>query len=218
MHTLRPISRVFQRIANMVDRFSTQPGRFKPGTLIFQLTLLTCLSLCYPLQSICSSNQKASENELKAVYLYNFLQFVQWPSPLGGWSKGNAKIIGVVGDSPFGTALAELQITVNKNVTNPIKVIYYGQYHEDMNLRGCHLLFVSESEKQHIGKIMSNVKGAPVLTVSDVDDFISSGGMIALVREKGKIRWMINRGMTDKAGLRLSAQLLSIALTVVDKP
>lgn len=218
MHTFRSISRIYERVVSLIARLSTQPGRFKPGIIIFQLILLTCLSFCYPPQSICSSRQKASENELKAVYLYNFLQFVQWPSLLGGWSKGNAKIIGVVGESPFGTALEELQITANKNVTNPIKVIYYGQYHEEMNLRGCHLLFVSESEKQHIGKIMSNVKGAPVLTVSDVDDFISSGGMIALVREKGNIRWMINRGLTDKAGLRLSAQLLSIALTVVDKP
>jgi len=218
MRTFRPIRHIIQYTTGLVSGFGTRFGRFKPGNIIFQIILFTCLFLCYPPQSICSARQKASENELKAVYLYNFLQFVQWPSEQAGWSKDNAKIIGVVGDSPFGTALAELQINVNKNVANPIRVIYYGRYHEEINLNACHLLFVSESEKQHIGKIMSAVKGSPVLTVSDVDDFISSGGMIALVREKGKIRWMINRGLTDKAGLRLSSQLLSIALRVVNKP
>ncbi|MDD2853715.1 MAG: YfiR family protein [Desulfuromonadaceae bacterium] len=218
MRTSRPIRHIIPYITGLVTRFGTRSGRFRPGDIVFLLILFTCLSLCYPPQSSCSARQKASENELKAVYLYNFLQFVQWPSEQGRWSKDNAKIIGVVGDSPFGTALAELQINVNQKVTNPIRVIYYGRYHEDMNLNACHLLFVSESEKQHIGKIMSAVKGSPVLTVSDVDDFISSGGMIALVRENGKIRWMINRGLTDKAGLRLSSQLLSIALRVVNIP
>lgn len=130
----------------------------------------------------------------------------------------NAKIIGVIGDSPFEAALTELQISVNRSATNPVRVIYYGSYREELNLSTCHLLYVCESEKRHLKQIIAGVKGAPVLTVSDMDGFLSSGGMIALVREKGKIRWMINRGMTDRAGLRLSSQLLSIAAGVVDKP
>jgi hypothetical protein len=62
------------------------------------------------------------------------------------------------------------------------------------------------------------LEAAPVLTVSETNDFIDSGGMIALVRNRDRIRWEINRSSAESAGLRLSAQLLSMAVKVVEKP
>lgn len=160
----------------------------------------------------------AKEYELKAVYLYNFLQFVQWPETKRQLSRDGAMIIGIVGESPFGSALEELQANVRKSGMKPVRIIYFGQYEEDMNVDACHLLFVSSSEKRNFSKIISSLKGSPVLTVSDAEDFLSSGGMINLVRSHGKIRWTINRPAADRAGLRFSAQLLSIAVKVVEAP
>lgn len=159
---------------------------------------------------------QAQEYELKAVYLYNFTQFVQWPESKRPSADG-AMVIGIVGESPFGDALKKLQENVRKNGMKSIRIVNYGQYREGIDIDACHLLFVSASEKKNFKKIIADLKDAPVLTVADTGSFLSAGGMIDLVQSKGKIRWMINRIAANRAGLRLSAQLLSIAIKVMDE-
>ena len=158
-----------------------------------------------------------SEYELKAVYLYNFLQFIQWPEASRDIAKDGSLVIGIVGDSPFGTALEALQSDVRTNGLKPIKIINYGPYRDDMNLRTCQLLFISSTEKRNFTRIIAGLRGAPVLTVAETEGFVSSGGMIGLINSKGKIRWVINRTQTDKAGLKLNSQLLNIAAKVIEE-
>jgi hypothetical protein len=157
----------------------------------------------------------AQEYELKAVYLYNFLQFIQWPESQRMLSKDGAMVIGIVGESPFGKAFEELQATIGKSGKKPVRVIYYGAYREGLNMRNCHILFVSASEKKNFAKIIADLGGSPVLTVADTEGFLSAGGMIELVKDRGKIRWTINRAQADEAGLRFSSQLLTLAIKVV---
>ena len=45
---------------------------------------------------------------------------------------------------------------------------------------------------------------------------IHAGGVIGLVRQSGRLRFEVNRGVAQSAGLRLSADLLSLAMTVFD--
>ena len=201
-----------------------KPGRrFIPlcfGKLGYTFTLFFLLVpfvWAVPMQQVSYGEQQAAqEYELKAVYLYNFLQFVQWPASQRLLSKDGSMVIGIVGDSPFGDAFEELQTTIRKSGTKPVRVIRYGRYREDMDMTNCHILFVSASEKKNFAKIVSDLKDAPVLTVADTSNFLSSGGMISLVRSEGKIRWMINRAQAEKAGLRFSAQLLTLAVKVVE--
>ena len=167
------------------------------------------------MQQVSYGEQPAAQQyELKAVYLYNFLQFVQWPESQRLLSKDGAMVIGIVGDSPFGKAFEELQATIRKSGTKPVRVIQYGSYHEGLDMKNCHILFASSSEKKNFAKIVADLRGAPVLTVADTENFLSSGGMINLVKSQGKIRWMINRAHAEKAGLRFSSQLLALAVRV----
>ena len=39
------------------------------------------------------------------------------------------------------------------------------------NLRACHILFISESEKKSLPAILAALNGASVLTVADMDNF-----------------------------------------------
>jgi len=156
------------------------------------------------------------EYELKAVYLYNFLQFVQWPETRRAAVKDGAMVIGIVGDSPFGEALAALQADVRRSGMRPVRIIEYGPYQEQMDFSECHLLFVGLSEKGNFRRIIARLKDSPVLTVADSENFVAAGGMISLVQNGGKIRWIINRAAADRAGLRFSAQLLSIAVRVIE--
>ena len=202
---------------------SLKPGKqYGPlcfGKLAYIFTIFFLLGsfvLAVPMQQASYGEQQvAQEYELKAVYLYNFLQFVQWPEAQRLLSKDGAMVIGIVGDSPFGEAFEALQATIRKSGMKPVRVIHYGSYSEGLDMRNCHILFVSASEKKNFAKIVADLRGVPVLTVADTENFLSSGGMINLVRSQGKIRWMINRAQADKAGLRFSAQLLTLAVKVV---
>lgn len=174
--------------------------------------LLLSLAWGAPLPQASPGDQKAEEYDLKAVYLYNFLQFVQWPEA----RRDATLVIGVVGETPLARALETLQGSLEKGGKRPIRVVRFGVYRAGLDLGSCHLLFLAPSEQQEFGKILAELSGAPVLTVADGGDFLEAGGMIALTVSRGKLRWMINRPPADRAGLRFNAQMLRLAIKVVE--
>ena len=64
---------------------------------------------------------------------------------------------------------------------------------------------------------MAALRGQPVLTVSDIGNFAESGGMIGFVTDDNKVKVEVNAKAITSAGLRVDAQLLEIAVKVIDK-
>ena len=58
------------------------------------------------------------------------------------------------------------------------------------------------------------VRGLPVLTVGDSEAFWNAGGIIAFHVSENRMRFRINLGVAEKAGLKISSQLLALASTV----
>jgi hypothetical protein len=50
-----------------------------------------------------------------------------------------------------------------------------------------------------------------VLTVGETVRFLREGGMVRLFHEDNRVRFQIDAGTAHKAGLRVHAQLLSLA-------
>ena len=59
---------------------------------------------------------------------------------------------------------------------------------------------------------------APVLTVSDIPDFVKRGGMVQFVLDGNHVRFEINIAAAQRAGLTLSSELLKIARAVRRTP
>jgi hypothetical protein len=145
----------------------------------------------------------ASEYELKAVFLFNFAQFVTWPAD--AFVDAHAPlVIGVLGENPFGAALEEVVRgeTVNGR---PIVVQHYRGVEE---IRACHILFVSDSERARLPRIVPSLAGRSILTVGDVEDFVRRGGMIRFVAENRRLHLRINLEAARAAHLTLSSKLL----------
>jgi hypothetical protein len=159
--------------------------------------------------------ESPTEYELKAIYLYNFIQFVQWPRDKCPASGGSPREIGILGDSAFEPVLRALQEKLETKDQH-LTLTFYGPYREGMNLSNCCLLFINASEKQNLAHILDSLKNKPVLTVADSEGFADRGVMITLVSHRNKIRWAINREPVERAGLRLSAKLLDIAVKVIN--
>jgi len=171
------------------------------------LVLLACAHVLTPSNG--HAQDSASEYQVKAAYLFNFLKFVQWPAD--AFQDPLAPIvIGIMGDDPFGEALP--QVVVGKTVQGRDLVIR--KYHAGEDLRGSHILFISASEKKKLPQLLASLHGSSVLTVADMDHFVESGGMIQLLIEDRRVRFAIDVGTASRARLKISSKLLSLARTV----
>jgi hypothetical protein len=173
---------------------------------LLPILIVSSLALAFPCR--CAA-QQASEYEIKAVYLYNFLHFITGPS-----LKSDSLVIGIVGDDPFGKAFREVEDTAVKGTAQKLLIKRFGKYREGEDLSGCDILFISGSEKGNFEKITGAVKSKPVLTVADSPGFLARGGMINLVMISDKVRWEMNRTRIEAAGLKLASQLLQSAVKV----
>jgi hypothetical protein len=148
----------------------------------------------------------ATEYQVKAAYLFNFLKFVEWPGDAFADSLAPI-VVGVVGDNPFGSSLPE--VAVGKTVQGRDLVIR--GYHAGENMRGASILFISASEKKRLPQILAALHGSSVLTVADMDGFLVAGGIIQFVLENDRVRFAINVSAATQARLKISSKLLSLA-------
>ena len=169
---------------------------------------LLCLWMSVVLAAVSGPAQDSqpSEYQIKAAFLFNFAKFVQWP-PAAFAEPTSPIVFGVLGDNPFHEDLA--RTIQNKRIDEHPLVIR--EFHALSEAKNCHILFISASEKSRLPEIMAALKGAGVLTVSETDDFIESGGMINFVQAGTKLRFQINQESAVKAGLKISSKLLILA-------
>lgn len=145
----------------------------------------------------------SKEYQVKAVFLYNFAQFVEWP-PDSFPDAQTPLVIGVLGQDPFGAYLDE--IVRGEKVNNRALVIE--RYRQVEDIKTCHVLFISRSELGRFEQILGSLKGRNILTVGDAEGFALSGGMIRFVAENNKIRMRINLEAARAAKLTISSKLL----------
>lgn len=156
-----------------------------------------------------SGAQALSEYQIKAAFLFNFAKFVEWPPTV--FSDPSAPLVlGIVGQDPFGP---DLDLTVmGKTVNNRPLVIK--RFPNRQTMEPCHILFVSQSEQDHLAQIIAAVRSSNTLTVSETDQFLDLGGIVNFLTVGNKIRFEIHQGAAERAGLKLSSKLLSLAATV----
>ena len=195
-----------QPMSNKVKR---RRAGWRPGRNALSLSrVVGCFFVLGLLSTLSTAVQAQASNEyqVKAAFLYNFAKFVDWPAEAFGGSNGTL-VIGVVGDDPFGGALD--QAINGKSIGGrPLAVrrLRWGQ-----DLRSCHILFISSSERKRLPQIIQSLRGASVLTVGDMGQFNQQGGIINFILEASKVRFEINSRGADQARLRISSKLLALA-------
>ncbi|CAG0945533.1 hypothetical protein ANRL1_02405 [Anaerolineae bacterium] len=158
-----------------------------------------------------SSPAPPSEYHVKAAFIFNFAKFVEWPESSFG-RRDAPLVVGILGRDPFGDALDSIR---GKNVQGRSIVVRRIEKGED--LAGCHILFVCASERRGAASVVKDLRNAPVLLVSDIKGFTRLGGTIGLRTVRNRIQFEINPDAAQRAGLRMSAQLLRLATIVRDQ-
>ncbi|HWA87560.1 MAG TPA: YfiR family protein [Opitutus sp.] len=163
-------------------------------------------ALTAPVPAEASEFHLSREFQVKAVFLYNFAQFVEWP-PSAFDSPTSPLVIGVLGQDPFGNYLDEA-VRGEKVNGHPLVV---QRFRRVSDIRTCHILFVSGSEGPRAEQVAENLHGRSILTVCDWEGFARRGGIIRFVMEHSHVRLRINLDAAKDAGLTISSKLLRSA-------
>ena len=171
-----------------------------------QLAATVALLLLFPLRLACGDASADQEYALKAVFLYNFCRFIEWPERAFA-SADEPMVIGVVGDNPFGRLIED---TVKGETIRGRRIrVEYDRRPSEIGRY--HVLFVSASEMNRADEIIAAVAGRSVVTVGETDGFLDRGGMIALTADQNRVRLRINPAALRAENLAASSKLLRVA-------
>lgn len=136
---------------------------------------------------------------IKAVYLYHFASFAEWPEAA---LVGQEVRLCVLGGGEVAQHVQRLDA----------QDLGDGRMLRVVPARPCHIVFVGDAAAN-----FGEWQGLPVLSVSDRSDFARHGGMIEMYLRDDKVRMRINLAVVRAAGLRLSSKLLRLA-DIVEAP
>ena len=146
------------------------------------------------------------EYQVKAAFLFNFAKFVEWPAQ--AFKTANEPIgICVLGPNPFGSSLDK---AVEGKVVGNRKFVVR-EVRDAPQAGECHILFVSAAGWTRSRAVLGDIKKCCALTVGETGEFIAVDGMINLRLEEARVRMEVNPDAAERAGLRISSKLLSLA-------
>jgi hypothetical protein len=167
--------------------------------------LMLCMAtLALPVQM---KGQAINEYEIKAVFIYNFTQFTQWPED-SFESPDDKFVIGILGENVFGKLLEEA-VAGEHYQSRPIVVEYYPTLKD---VRKCHILYVGSTANP--GRLAQN---SAVLTIGEREDFMTQKGILRFYNEGNRIRIEINQARAAAVGLSISSKLLRLATIYREK-
>jgi uncharacterized protein DUF4154 len=188
----------------------------KTVRLLFCLTLIISWVIT-PQVSLSSEPQNSPKKEISALYLYNFLLFVDWPKTAVS-HRDTIKAV-IYGDPHL---YEELKPMAGRRIRGKKLVVASLTKSEDLD-NSCQVLFVGDKEKPDVKGLLKKVNGKPILTVSHMEGFVHLGGMVGLKnrsdsRRNGKKqkRFIINLSALRKSHLKIRSRLLRISDIIYD--
>lgn len=170
--------------------------------------LLSAILMLFDQMSLAAAEAEAeAEDKLLLAYIYNLGKFIAWPSTV--LAEDASINICFYGQTSFSTdSLNEKSI---KN--HPIST---DQVARGGDLNHCHIVYIADSEHIYFRPILQKLQGKSILTISQSDNFIDAGGMVALVYSDQKLRFDIQKSVIDAANLKASSQILRLARKVTE--
>ena len=136
--------------------------------------------------------------------------YTEWPKEAFADERAPF-VLGILGKDPF-----EKGIEFIKGKTVKGRNLVVTNFSSIQQVSGCHILFISSSEKDHLGEILKSLENSNILTVAEMDRFIEQSGMISIFVEKtrtgfGNLKYDVNQRAAEKAKLRINSYVLAKA-------
>ena len=153
-----------------------------------------------------AAGERLPEYEVKAAFLYKLSLFVHWPESAFP-DTGDPVVVGVLGRDPFGTVIDR---TLEGKALRGRR-LELRRYPRLEDLDFCHILFIGSRDRAHVRRALDRVKGKPILTIGEADDFVADGGVLQFLTKRGTVRFRIGAESARRTGLNISAKLLHLS-------
>lgn len=150
-----------------------------------------------------------TELESKALFIFYFATFVEWPKAPRE-TETDPLIVGVIGREELVEGLRSVLDTRTVR-GRPIVLL---PVDADALPERLDIVFFGRDAPAGRGTALARLDGSPVLTVGETEGFCQRGGMINFYINEGRIFFEINPAATERAKLKLSSRLLSLARLV----
>jgi len=177
----------------------------------FGLLLLAASTTAFMEPACAQIESRAAEYHIKAAFLCKFGNYIEWPAQALG-ERDSPFVIGVVaGDE----VAAEIARTATNVLVHGRRIVVRRMQNAEP-LAGVHLLFVARSAEGQLDDWLAADRGQPTLIVTESSRGPLPGGSINFVVVDDRVRFDVALP-TERAGLRISSDLLGVARTVVGR-
>lgn len=168
------------------------------------MTVLTAGGLVfYPVGG--KAKDVASEERIKAAFVYRFTQYTKWPKPLG-----DTLYLCVYGDTEVTESVKEY---AGRTVQGrKLEIIHLSNTVEQP--KECHAVFVGSDDRTFLREISEFNGSKPVLLISDIPGALDENIDIALSTEPNRIAFSINLTQAKKRHFSFSGQMLKLARNI----
>jgi hypothetical protein len=149
------------------------------------------------------------ESQVKAMFVYNFLKFVEWPVNASVGAKDPFVVV-IIGEGA--TADATERFLESKTIGERPLVVRRIDW--DESLAGARAAFVVERDAKKLHRILDAAAAAGVLTIGEGETFATRGGVIGLLVVDRKVRFDVDTTAAQHARLRVSSKLLALTRNV----
>lgn len=158
----------------------------------------------------CAQAGAPTEDAVKAAYLSKLGNYVQWPAHAGPPANGRT-VIGIVGADEVANKLARMAA-----VRDPLKgTLAVRRLRNGDPLDNIHILYLGQGYVSRAGAMIEQAAARSILVVTESSDGLAQGSVVNFRLLDERLRFDISLASADKAGLRLSSQLLMLAATVI---
>lgn len=157
-------------------------------------------------QPCLAQGKEFNEYEVKAVFLANFLKFVEWP---GKDRDPDQYKICTYGNDVFGQ-----YSSIISGIKVRGKALQFRKISSFRAINDCSIIFISPSERRKVHSIIESLRDEDVLTVGDTEGYAREGVMINFYIEASKVKFEINLNSIKRSRMKVSSQLLKLGRMV----
>lgn len=164
----------------------------KQSKIIFGLVLFLAL--------VISNQSHAQESKFKALFIYKFAEYIEWPSGKRNVTVGMAGKTGVSKElSNFAASKGNMTVL---DISGP------------GDSGKCDIIFLPNSEGSKIADYNSAIAGKSVLVVSENSKLTGKGSDIGFYVEGGKLRFLIDEKSIRNKKMTPSSKLLALGKSI----
>ena len=145
--------------------------------------------------------------------ILKFANYIDWPAS-SFETPTSEIIIGVIGDDPFEGNLEKITASFNTKGSIKGRKILIKRYKKVSEISICHILYISNSEKENLKELLQKLSGKKIVTIAEISNFCKQKGIINFVKNNAKFDFEINEKVFKSEDISISSQLLSKATII----